>query len=394
MRKRAQRKSKEKVTFLFFLLLLIAWIFLGFNTNNADYGNYENAYNSFANGASNNYFEIGFYLLMRLCIILRLSYQGFLLFISAITLFIFSRSIKYLTNNRLLAFAFYFVYPFAFDIVQYRNFLGFAFVLYGIHYLLKPDKTIKNIILYLFFVLLGSSIHTSMLIYAIFIIAKIKSPRLVFGLSFIGFISLIFLITNQTILVSILSKIGLEKYCRYEIAGTLSTFIQYFLVYLALMIIVLFKFYYVDKIPSYEKINKKNSTESMILKILFLCICLLPFIIMNGTSARFIRNALIIFYSFIANSSYFVKIKTITFSRYSLSIKQVVSVSSGSLISAVNKEKYTAFLKNRIKFRKQWYNLFRLATFAIIAFVFYEQLMSGLYYDIVLIPILTCNLLW
>lgn len=350
--RRLNYKSIRK-KLIFVALWIAAWILFGFNTSNGDYANYENAYNNFAIGINDNYFEKGFALIIQLFVWLKFSYPAFLIVISAITLFIFTKSLNYLTNNRALTFLCFIIYPFAFDIVQYRNFLAFSIVLYGLHFLLKEKVAKEDIICYILAVLIASSIHSSMLIYMAFLFVLIGKIKQVAILFLTLFICVFIVIVKGLIPYNILTALGLDKFIRYDIDGSYSTFIQYFCVYAFWMALSLFKYYKVDRTKKLLTVNEQTTVATKTLKLLFICIFFLPFILMNGTSARFIRNTYVIFYSFLLT-------------------------------------------RNGKKTNKKnlWYFIIFVALLLTILFIFYEQLMSGLYYEIVLKPIFKYNLLW
>lgn len=325
---------------VFLILFIFAWILFGLNYSNADYSNYEGAYNDIKYGRQNDYFEIGFFILIKLSAALGISYQGFLIIISAICLIIFAKALGHLTDNVILSFSVYLIYPFIFDIVQYRNFLAFAFVLYGLHYLLdNKSKALKNVIKYFLFVFLGALFHLSVVIYALFFLVIIKKTQVLALVTGIMFAALIFLINNQDILVNVLLLLHLDRFARYSIDYNYSTFYQYCAVYTMFLFLALIKY--------------KDNLQSQKFKLLIIASLFLPFIIMNGTSARFIRNIFIVFYAFL----------------FEYKKKRFVELSF-----------------------KQVFIIF--AVIATVAYVFYSQLCSGLYYDIVLRPIFQYNLLF
>ena len=325
---------------IFAVLFVFAWITFGFNYSNADYQNYEFAYNEIKASRPDGYFEIGFHFIIKLAVSLGISYQGFLIIISAVCLLIFVNALKYLTKNVGLAFAFYLVYPFVFDIVQYRNFLAFSLVLYGLHYLLNnQSQNVKNVIKYFVFVILGALFHSSVVIYALFFLVVIKRTKILALVTALLFALFVFLIINQTILMTVLSILHLDRFARYTVDYAYSTFIQYCAVYFFFLALALFKF--------------KKDMQSPKIKLLILSSLFLPFIIMNGTSARFIRNVFILFYAFLLDN----KGKSLL----DMGLSQFITV---------------------------------CAVFAAVLFVFYSQLSSGLYYEIVLKHVFQNNLLF
>lgn len=325
---------------LLILLLIFAWILFGLNYSNADYKNYEDSYNATMQGYNDGYFEIGFYIIVKVFAMFRIPYCVFLGCVAAICLFIFTNAIKRLTSKPFIAFLFYFIYPFVFDIVQYRNFLAFAIVLYGVGYLLNDKlKTHKKLFYYLFFIFLASLFHLSSVIYVAFVLVLIKRKKVFFSTIVILMIGLMLAIMNSEILIEILKFFKLDRFARYDVDYNYSTFLQYLAVYVFFMALALLKF--------------KGNYKSTKFKILVVALLFVPFIILNGTSARFIRNVFIIFYCFLLD------------------------------------------YKNKKAFYGQWKQpIILLFTFVAVISVFYAQLGSGLYYETVLKPILEFNWLF
>ena len=337
------RYSKSSKLFLL-ILVAVAWIVFGFNTSNADYANYEASYNYTAkSGELDNYFEVGFRLLFYISARLGLSYQAFLIVISILTLALFIVAIRKLTKNVVPVFLFYLVYPFLFDIVQYRNFLAFAFVLYGLHYLLYKKPNLGTIFKFIAFVAIGSLFHSSMIVYIFFLIILIKNQKIFLFVVSLIFCSILILILNKDLLVAVLNILQLSRFVRYEFDGSISTFIQYFAVYIFFIILAIFKF-------SYSK-HDKFSFKKM--KILLAISFTIPLIILSGTAARFFRNTFVLFYAFLLDT------KCVRASRIDIRDLMVY-----------------------------------ISLFAVLVYIVIAQFATGLYHDSVLIPILQNNLIF
>lgn len=331
-------------------ILGFIWILFGFNTYNVDYKNYEYAYNQIVNGSDNSYFNLGFIYIIKLSGFLGLNYQSFLICISGIITLLLFFTLRKLTNRVNLTLILFIIYPLVFDIVQYRNFLGYVVCFYGLDYLYKEKNSLKNSLIYIIFVLIATSIHSSMIIYLIFLLVKIKNKnRFILSVGICFSVVFLFSVDNQ-ILFNILSLIKLERFIGYEVDGSFSTFIQYLAVYVSLYILA--------------GVKQGNYIRNNNMKILTVAAILLPFILLNGTSARFIRNIFILFYATIFEDTYILtklpKVKNTIYDK-SISLRNLALYSSLVII---------------------------------ICFVFYQQLSSGLYHDTVLKPILDNNLFW
>lgn len=334
------KKNKISINKLCFILLLVfAWIMFALNYSNADFANYENAYNAIGEGKEDSYFEVGFFILIKIFTFFNLPYQVFLAFVALLCLTLFTMVIRRLTSRYSLAFLLYIIYPFAFDIVQYRNMLSFSFVLLGICCLISNKSSAKiRALKYLVFVLIGSLFHSSAIIYSLFVLVTVKKEKIFYALLIMLLVLVMLFSLKVELFVPILKAVKLDRYARYEYDRNISTFLQYFAFYVFLLILAAWKF---DK--------KRNSVK---FRLLLVSSAFVPFIIMNGTSARLIRNVLILFYCFL-----FDKLKK---------EETLNDMKQGTIV---------------------------VFTFAAVMFVFYSQLASGLYYDLVLRPVFEYNYL-
>lgn len=327
-------KVFDKVIFIF--IFAVSWILFALNTGNADYFNYETAYNLIASGGDDEYFEFFFRLIVKASVTIGLSYQMFLAVIATITLTLFVNAIKHFTNNKTWVYAFYILYPFVFDVVQYRNFISFTLCLYGLHFIFKDSVNLKQIIKFCAFTALGSLFHLSSVLYFFFLLILVKKTKhvLYIAVSIFSFVIVMLVIPN--LFETVLQFFGLSKYIRYEIDYNLSTFIKYFTVYLAFLLL--------GVLNLQEKYDKKS------LKLMLVIMIFVPFILFNGTSARFFRNAFVLFYAIILDKK-----------EESISFKKVILM---------------------------------ISLLVVVVFVGIMQFKSGLYHDTVLMPILTENLLF
>lgn len=162
------RKKRKFISVSLFLLLVIL---MGTNTNNPDYFVYKDYFN-----LTRSINDFGFMFLIRLFNSLNISYEHFRLILAFIGLLLINITVKKSTNNNSLFYLLYFIYPFFIDVVQIRNFIAYAIVLYAITYLIEGTKNGKTKFAAL--VLIASSIHLTSVIYLVFLfIEKIKKPN-------------------------------------------------------------------------------------------------------------------------------------------------------------------------------------------------------------------------
>jgi len=337
-KKTATYAAVEKI--LFWLIFLFSWVLFALNSGNVDFKNYENAYDMIGEGQNNGYFEFLFLILVKLGNLFGLSYQMFLVAVATITLLIFAKAVRNFTDNMLFTYGLFIVYPLVFDIVQYRNFIAYAVCLYGLKYLLKETVTQRDILKYTACVIIGALLHLSSIIYILFLLTVIKSNKKVFIIS-LGFsaVMIAFLAFPQ-VFTELLKVIGLSKYARYDVDGNFSTFIQYLAVYIMFFVLGV--------------LSLNGNYKGRELKLMIVVLMFIPFILFNGTAARFFRNTFVIFYGIILNN---------------------LPIIRGSRLK----------VKNFLIF---------MALFATVAVVFVMQLGSGLYFETVLKPVLRENLLF
>ena len=340
-----EKTYKKRTTYivvekmLFWLIFLFSWVLFALNTNNADYRNYENAYNLIGQGQNDGYFELMFLILVKLGNLFGLSYQGFLAAMATITLLLFRKAISNFTDNMLITYGLFIVYPFMFDIVQYRNFIAYAVCLYGLKYIYKEAVTKKDMLKYAAFVILGSLFHLSAIAYMAFLLIALKDKKnvLVISLLFSGLF--IVLLAFPNLFKLLLDLVGLSRYARYDIGNNFSTFVQYAAVYIMFLALGM--------------LSMKGKSGTKELKFMFVVLIFVPLILFSGSASRIFRNVFTVFYAIILN-------RTNILNGQKLQVKNFFIV----LILSVT-----------------------------VLFVFYMQLGSGLYFDTVLAPILKNNIL-
>lgn len=180
------------MSFIFFVLLILIgmfikkakWfeiiviLFLGaityFGNNVADFENYQQAYNYILAGNSYLDLGIGWFWLCKIGSILGLSYLEFKTILIVISTLIINKTIKYFARDdkyTTFFWAVYLIFPALLDCIQIRFFVAETIVLYSLRFLISDKK--RDIFKYIIFVLIASTIHSSMLIYLIFLIYKV-----------------------------------------------------------------------------------------------------------------------------------------------------------------------------------------------------------------------------
>ena len=164
---------KKSKWFDFFIIAFIATIsYLGKDV--ADFENYETAYNYISMG---NYYKdlgVGWYYLCTIGAKLGLGYLQFKTLIIIVSMLLVNSTIKYFTKDckyKSFIWSLYLIFPVLLDCVQIRFFLAEAIVLYALRFLFDSNK--RGIIKYIILVLLAATVHSSVLLYLIFLLYKI-----------------------------------------------------------------------------------------------------------------------------------------------------------------------------------------------------------------------------
>ena len=154
-------------------------------------------------------------MLMYLFNFLNLEYPSFLIFVATIYMFSIYLLLRVFSTRRnsVPILILFMIFPFCIEIVQVRNSLGFAFVNIGLYFLLRGDDKL-DIWRFVIFVLIGTWIHSAMIIYLVFVLLKWskfnvkKISTWLVSFIIVGFLS--FLLFNGP-LYSFLKSLNIEK---------------------------------------------------------------------------------------------------------------------------------------------------------------------------------------
>lgn len=184
------------------------------NTFNADYKGYEYFYNY-----AIDYGELLYQNLTRIFYTLGFSYQEFksissIIFILWLTYLIYKMAPK---NIRWLTMCLYIIFPFFYDVIVVRNFMGSVFLLQGICYLVSNRK--HSVLLFLLFTLLACGFHSIFVIYIpfAFIPAIVRNLKMQVSLYLFIIVAAILAVTDSMlpIIIYILSYLGSMKIARF-----------------------------------------------------------------------------------------------------------------------------------------------------------------------------------
>ncbi|MFI3730996.1 EpsG family protein [Vagococcus fluvialis] len=293
------RNNKIVNEFSYLSVLIIMWIVGAFSTNNPDIKNYQLVYDylSISNTVFYTDFEKGFSLLMKICTMLGFNYQGFLILIATIELFLLNRLVKKLSVNPILVLILFLFFPFFLEVVQIRNFLSFLIVANSAIFLLE-GKNIKFII----GIMIASLFHISSLFYLTFLLVYLSKEKLLY---LIISTTSIFLLLKQKLFLLFISVLpNGERYLAYTNPSkktTILLFIVFFFVNYILIKELKKSAYALDNKYNHLTCIQKNSLE-FIEKINIIIVISFIFISIDINFFRLYRNVILFNYILYSNT--------------------------------------------------------------------------------------------
>jgi len=285
-------KKKTDKQWAFLALFIFSLIIFGGNDYNPDYREYEYRYVMLLN---DSHIGIGYYFLEMLHKKLGCSFQLFRAMQGCIGLVLLTKTVKYYTNKPLVPFALFLFYPFLLDVVQVGNFLGYTIVLFSIRFL--DEEFPKGAIKYSIGVLIASQFHILAIMYLLFLLVYIKKTK-----------SLVLISISLTVFISASIHILPNYIPNLPIIGQHSKQINYYLTYnqsymngaiTYAILLVSYYFIFLRKMSISRRFENSGLNETkyeILLKILALSLCFVPFIIINSEFVRLIRNIWVLFY--------------------------------------------------------------------------------------------------
>lgn len=166
-------KPKSQISTI--ALFLFMWLLMGWNTGNPDFENYLIRFNRFSNLAGlilAGITDPGFSIINIFFNSLGFDFYQSRIIISFICLyFVYSTIQKYSLYPAFVS-VFYFVFIFALDVTQFRNFVAYSIVIFAIRFLFQKGS--KGIIIFSALILIASSIHSACLFYLILVLSRSK----------------------------------------------------------------------------------------------------------------------------------------------------------------------------------------------------------------------------
>lgn len=174
----ALRKTHSKllsiITFAFILIMFTGYYNIG--NMSLDFYGYMSNYNDIGVGTAPTYnMEIGYVLLMKIGNLIGLNFFIFKIIITIICSLLIIKTISQYTKNYNAICFLYMLYPIIADTERFRNFIALSILIYAIRFLMR--NTNKDKLKYVIFILLASTLHSSMIIYLLFLLVNIANKN-------------------------------------------------------------------------------------------------------------------------------------------------------------------------------------------------------------------------
>lgn len=283
---------------LIFLSIILMWILFGWNTDNPDYINYLSWYNEIQINQFIDGKDLGYKLLMYISNILGLDYQAFIIIVSIIGFLLINSTIKKFSVNSNFVYLLYLFFPFFLDVVQTRNFLMMAIIIYSIRFLLDYDK--YSIIKYILYNLLAISIHSSAVLYLPLILINNKNKHIFFRIILIfNFLFLIIVFLNGNQIPFVKQFVGLftddvQILSTFEIKTDFGFIISWGLYFLIFLIIAFSR----SKVLKYQQGLELIEIKfvNLIYWVTIIGFLWFPFYMVSIEFTRLFRNLFLLFY--------------------------------------------------------------------------------------------------
>ena len=161
-------KTASLRNLIFFLVCLYMWILIGFNVSSPDYAAYEYMYTHL------NYYglhEPGFVLLMKMCLMIGISYQQFRVLFATIIVFMAVFTVRRLTGNKNIVMAMFLIIPLlGYDTIM-RQAIAASIICYTVTYLIETDNR-ESIQKYMIGVFVATLFHYTSIFYIVLLFCK------------------------------------------------------------------------------------------------------------------------------------------------------------------------------------------------------------------------------
>lgn len=288
--------SGKRIALLPFLMILFLVLLMSANTKNPDFVSYAIQYER--QMATNDWL---YGKLSEIFYIIGLPYYALRLFMSVIGFLLIHSTVKTFVQKQSVFYLLYFLYPFFFDVVQIRNFLGMAILIYSIRYLI--DITPLSGMKYLVCIIVAFGFQASFLLYIpLLLIPLVNRSILLKGISLTAVVFALFVTINRPLLNST-SQLLLGSLSSFDsridtyITQSKGLFIQWIIQLINLISIQwskrLLQRSYRKRPNEFEIILDRNrKLVDLVLMINIYLLVFSPLYIINSNFARLYRNVI------------------------------------------------------------------------------------------------------
>lgn len=266
--------SSKRVNIILKVVWLISYLIAITNYQNADYEAYYVMYKLCKK--SQFWIEKGYWLIENIFYDFEIDFFWFRAIYLTIAYLLILKTILHFSSSPQLVSILYFLFPFLLDIVQLRNFMASAIVMYSLHFLERKDR--KGTLYFLICIILASTQHKTAMCYVILIGVKYWNCQRIKKISIYGtlgistFILVLYMIFPQiTILLSdifekrfVWEKYNMTKGIVWTLAG------------------VVLELYIIYAIPKHK--------NDILYKVSMLSCIFLPLILLKFDMYRIYRN--------------------------------------------------------------------------------------------------------
>lgn len=177
------KPNLNPVIFVSLILFFILWFLFGFNTQTVDLENYKLFYLHAKSGVRFPGIELGYYIFIRFCNVIGLTFQQFMILYSFIGSVLIIKSVNRYTNNKsVITTILFIIFPYFYFIAAQRYFMATAIIIWSIRYLLYDYQYGR--LKFIFCILLAATFHSYSLIALIYLMSSLKKKTV--NLSLIG----------------------------------------------------------------------------------------------------------------------------------------------------------------------------------------------------------------
>lgn len=308
--------------FVFYLIIIIfllffrkkqkySWLIAAFtivvlsitSIDYADLTNYEPLFNYYNSGSFNDIFSVNnsvWALLCKFFYSIGLNYRGMVICLLFINYYLLHKAAKNLNCNENRFFGLFLIFPSLIQLVQLKFFTAFVIIALAYSILLLNKK--KSIFIYTIMVLFASLIHSSVIVFLIFLF--IKKKKINKNIIFIASIVLVIIFSLNLNFITNISKniISEQQYERY-VTDTItpSSFLWIVLIFFCWFICYCFsllitKYSKLDKNDMQQLINNKNVIS---INLLLLTI---PLLLLDRNMHRFLEMGYVILFFMVTSS--------------------------------------------------------------------------------------------